>query len=169
MAGIIDLLSAPWAIMPEQLTELIAIYGRHAHGEAADLGAIEAAMGRKLENSAKGYTVQDGVAILPIEGVISKRMNLFSRISGGVSTQLLQRDISLAENDPEQTKGIILLIDSPGGSVDGTQAAAQAIRAVRDRGIRVVAVIEPMIRWVSRSRPSPKPPWFGMPYWKACR
>lgn len=141
MKAIIDLLSAPWAIIPERLSEMIAIYGRHAHGEAANLEAIEAAMGKKLDNTAKGYTVQDGVAILPVEGVISKRMNLFSRISGGVSTQLLQRDLNQALNDSEVKSGIILLIDSPGGSVDGTQQAAQAVRAARDR-VPVVAVVD---------------------------
>jgi signal peptide peptidase SppA len=76
--------------------------------------------------------VQDGVAIIPLEGVIAKRMNLFSRISGGVSTQLFQRDLAQALND-EEVRSIILLVDSPGGSVDGTQAAAHAVRAGRDR------------------------------------
>ncbi len=137
---ILDVLTSPWAIMPEKLQEICAIYRTHARGEKADLAAIEAAIGKKLENQPKGYTVRDRVAVLPLEGIIAKRMNLFSRISGGVSTQLFAQDLQAAVDDPE-VDYIALLIDSPGGSVDGTQAAMQAIRDARQKK-RVIAVVD---------------------------
>jgi capsid assembly protease len=71
--------------------------------------------------------VDQRVAIVPIEGVITKRANFFTRISGGVSTQLLQRDLQAALDDGG-VDSILLVIDSPGGSVDGTQAVAQFVR-----------------------------------------
>jgi signal peptide peptidase SppA len=123
----LDVLTSPWAITPEMLQTICDIYDRHLRGETVDLQAIEASLGKPLNNEPQNYTVVDGVAIIPIEGVISKRANLFTRISGGVSTQLLQRDIQAALDDAGVTS-ILLLIDSPGGSVDGTQAAAQAVR-----------------------------------------
>jgi signal peptide peptidase SppA len=134
-----DVLTSPWAILPERLQEICAIYRAHAHGEKADLAAIEAAIGRTLDNQAKGYEVIDRVAVVPLEGVIAKRMNIFSRISGGVSTQLFQRDILAAADDPE-AHSIVVLVDSPGGTVDGTQAAMQAIRAAREQKQVVVVV-----------------------------
>ncbi|MBN2321290.1 MAG: signal peptide peptidase SppA [Acidobacteria bacterium] len=137
---IVDILSSPWAIVPEKLQEICAIYRAHARGEKADLAAIEAATGKKLDNQPKTYIVRDRVAILPIEGIISKRMNLFTRISGGISTQLFQRDLQVAAEDPE-VDSIVLLIDSPGGTVDGTQPAMQAVRDARQQK-RVIAVAD---------------------------
>jgi capsid assembly protease len=137
---ILDVLTSPWAIIPEKLQEICAVYRAHARGEKADLAAVEAAIGKKLDSQPKGYTVVDRVAVLPLDGVISKRMNLFSRISGGVSTQLFQRDLQSAVDDPE-AHSIALVIDSPGGTVDGTQAAMQAVRDARAKK-RVVAVID---------------------------
>jgi len=125
---LLDILTAPWAIEPGKLLEIQAIYLAHARGEKADLAAIEARLGRPLANEPKPYTIDQGVAILPIEGVIAKRANMFMDISGGVSTELLGRDLRAALQDP-QVHSIILAIDSPGGSVDGTQALAAQIRA----------------------------------------
>jgi len=106
------------------------IYATHLRGEMADLAQIEAKIGKPLNNQSQGYTVQDSVAILPLEGVLAKRMNLFMDISGGTSTQLAQRDFQAALSDSAVT-AIILLLDSPGGEVDGTQALADAIYSAR--------------------------------------
>lgn len=125
---LLDILTAPWAIEPGKLLEIQAIYLAHARGEKADLAAIEARLGRPLANEPKPYTIDQGVAILPVEGVIAKRANMFMDISGGVSTELLGRDLQAALQDPA-VHSIILAVDSPGGSVDGTQALASQIRA----------------------------------------
>lgn len=125
---LLDILTAPWAIEPGKLLEIQAIYMAHARGEKADLSAIEARLGRPLANEPKPYTIDQGVAILPVEGVIAKRANMFMDISGGVSTELLGRDLQAALQDP-QVHSIVLAVDSPGGSVDGTQSLAAQIRA----------------------------------------
>jgi capsid assembly protease len=128
---ILGVLNSPWAILPEKLLEIQAIYGAHLRGEHIDIAAIEAKLGKPLNNNKSlGYSIIGGVAIVPIEGVISKRMNLFTQISGGVSTQLLQNDFAAALGDP-LADSILLLVDSPGGSIDGLQQAADDIRAGR--------------------------------------
>lgn len=124
---LLDVLTAPWAIEPGKLLEIQAIYLAHARGEKADLAAIEARLGRPLANEREPYVVDQGVAVLSVEGVIAKRANMFSDISGGVSTQLLERDLQAALHDPA-VHSIILSTDSPGGSVDGTQALAAKVR-----------------------------------------
>jgi signal peptide peptidase SppA len=126
-AAVLDVLGGPWAIAPETLQVICDIYDRHLRGEVADLARIETSLGRTLKNEPQGYTVDRRVAIMPVEGVISKRLNLFSKISGGVSTQLLQRDIQAALDDTS-VDAILLVIDSPGGTVDGVQTAAQFVR-----------------------------------------
>ena len=129
---VLDVLFSPWAIVPDRLIEIQSIYARHLRGESVDLGAIEARIGKPLQNEPQGYEVRNGAALIPVRGVISKRMNMFASISGGASTELLVRDVRAALEDPA-VKSLVLLVDSPGGSVDGTQAAAAAIRSARGR------------------------------------
>lgn len=123
---IIDVLTSPWAIEPDRLEEITGIYSTHLRGEKIDLAALEARMGQPLANPEQGYEIRDGVAVIPIEGVISKKMNLFSKISGGASTQLIGRDFAEAIEDTD-VHAIILHADTPGGSVDGTAELARAI------------------------------------------
>jgi len=132
---LLDILTAPWAIVPEKLIEIQNIYFTHLRGEKIDIKAIEAQIGKPLENQKKNYEVRDGVAIIPIEGVLAKRMNMFTRISGGTSMQLIEKDFREALADP-QARSIILVIDSPGGTVDGTQELATVIH--NSRGIKPI-------------------------------
>ena len=125
-----DVINAPWAIQPEILSEIQNIYAAHARNEQIDIAAVEARIGKTLANEQQGYTVQNGVAIIPIHGVIGKRMNMFSQISGGASTQLIERDVKNALAD-SKVNSILLHIDSPGGTVDGTQNLASVIREAR--------------------------------------
>jgi len=129
---IIDVLTSPWAIMPEKLFEIQQIYRTHLRGDKIDIKAIEAQIGRPLKNEKPSYQVLGDKAIIPIHGVIAKKMNLFSKISGGVSTQLVGKDIQNAMDNPEIT-GILLDIDSPGGTVEGTQELADIIFDGRDK------------------------------------
>ena len=79
--NILEILSSPWAITPEKFAEIFQIYERHVNGEKADIEAIEARIGKPMGNIGHGYTVQDGVAVVPLQGVIAKRMNLLPQIS----------------------------------------------------------------------------------------
>ena len=125
-----DVINGPWAIRPEIFNEIQNIYAAHVRNEQIDIAAIEARLGRPLANEQQGYTVRDGVAIIPIHGVTGKRMNMFSQISGGASTQLIERDVKNALAD-SKVNSILLHIDSPGGTVDGTQNLASVIREAR--------------------------------------
>lgn len=121
-----DILTAPWAIEPSKLIELHAIYQAHVRGEAIDIEAVEKRLGRPLANEQRSYEIIDGVAVLSIEGVVAKKMNMFSQISGGASSQLARRSLLEAKRDPA-VHSIIQYIDSPGGTVDGTQAYADTV------------------------------------------
>jgi capsid assembly protease len=125
---LLDVITAPWAIEPAKLLEIQAIYATHLRGEKIDIAGVESRLGRPLANEPKPYEVIDGVAVLPIEGVIAKRANMFMQISGGVSTDMIARDLRAALADAS-VHSIILAIDSPGGTVDGTQTLANAVTA----------------------------------------
>lgn len=140
---VLDVLNSPWAIMPDRLEEIQAIYGARLRGEDADLAAIEARIGRPLNNEPQGYEVRNGAALVPLRGVLGQRMNLMSNISGGTSTELFARDVKQALKDPT-VRSIIIMADTPGGSVAGTQSAAEVVRSAR--GIKpIVTFAEGMI------------------------
>ena len=133
---VLDVLNSPWAIMPTRLEEIQAIYAARVRGEEPDIAAIEARIGRPLANEPQGYEVRNGAALIPLYGVLGQRMNLMSNMSGGTSTELFVRDVRTAAADPA-VKSIVVLADTPGGTVAGTQAAADAVRAVR--GVKPIA------------------------------
>lgn len=142
MTFALDLLNAPWAIVPERLRDIEAIYERRVvQGTEADIAAIEAATGKSLDNDRQGYAIDNGVAIVPLVGVLAKRANLFHAISGGASHQLFARDVAAAVADP-RVDALLIEIDSPGGTVDGTPLAAAAVKAARESGKPVTVLAD---------------------------
>lgn len=127
---LLDVITSPWAITPEKLAEIKDIYQSHLKREKIDFRAIEAETGVKFAGTDQEMVVIDGVAIIPIQGVLGKKMNLFSRISGGASTEIIGKQIDEAIKD-EDVKAILLDIDSPGGTVDGTAELANKIFSAR--------------------------------------
>ena len=128
--NLIDFLNSPWAIVPDRLLEIQAIYTTHFRGEKIDIEAIEARLGRPLANDQQEYTIQEGgIAVLPISGVISNKANMFTRVSGGASAQLLTKQLNSMRADP-RVRGVVLDFDTPGGSVFGIPAMAAEIRAL---------------------------------------
>ena len=128
---LLDVLTSPWAIVPEKLMEIQAVYFTHLRGGKIDISGMETKLAEPDPAfQQKNYAIIDNVAIIPIQGIIAKKMNLFTKISGGVSTQLLKRDIMDAIADPD-VASIFLDIDSPGGTVDGTEELADAIASAR--------------------------------------
>ena len=66
--------------------------------------------------------VQDGVAMIPVAGPMMKERSKF----GGTSTILTRRLVREAAST-DRVKAIMLHIESPGGSVDGTQELAHEV------------------------------------------
>ena len=137
---LLDVLTAPWAIVPDKLLEIQNIYATHLRGEKIDLRAVEAQLGKPLQNEPKRYENQNGVGVIRVEGVLARRANLMMRISGGTSTEMMRSQFREAMNDRE-AESILFVIDSPGGTVDGTQEFAEEIyRARGKKPIKAVAL-----------------------------
>jgi capsid assembly protease len=113
-----ELLTSPWAILPDSLREIQQIYATHLKGDKIDLAAVEARLGRPLANEAVRYELRNGVAVLPVEGILAPKANLFTAISGGASYQMLAQQVQGAIAD-SRVKAIIQYADTPGGSVAG--------------------------------------------------
>lgn len=131
---LIELLTSPWAIQPDKLSEIQAIYATHLRGEKIDIPAVEARLGRPLASEQQAYQLRDGgVGHLTLEGTIAPKANLFTQISGGVSSQMALKQVQSMHADPRVRAGLFEL-DTPGGSVFLVPSVADAIRAMgRDK------------------------------------
>jgi signal peptide peptidase SppA len=122
-----DIMTAPWAIMSEGLQELREVYETHLKGDFIDIKGLESRIGIQLSSRpADGLENIGGMAVIPIEGVLTKRHNLFSLLFGGTSMEEVGKAFTAAMSDPD-VKSILLKIDSGGGSVDGTFELAETI------------------------------------------
>lgn len=127
---LLDLMTGPWAILPEQLLELQTIYATHLRGEKIDLAAVEASLGRPLASDMQDYTVEPGgVGKLVVSGVMAPKANMFMRISGGVSTQMLAKQFDSMAADP-RVRSACIAWDSPGGNVLAVPQAAESLKAL---------------------------------------
>jgi len=117
----------PWAIQAEALEQILTI----AAGYADDPKALEARLGRPLQNTRNVTMHGDGVAVIPVSGPIFHRANMFTEISGATSTEMLALDLNQAVENPA-VKSILLNIGSPGGQVAGTSEIAGMIAEARD-------------------------------------
>lgn len=70
---------------------------------------------------------KQGVAIIHIEGPMMKGESKF----GGTSTMNVRRELGMARRD-ERVAGVLLVIDSPGGTLAGTDELAQDVRVTAD-------------------------------------
>jgi capsid assembly protease len=129
---LLDLITGPWAIVPDRLTELQEIYATHLRGDKIDVQAVEARLGRPLGNEQKAYTVEaGGVGVLQAHGVMAPRANLFSQVSGGISTSMLAEQVRGMREDA-RVRSALLVLDTPGGNIQGLPAATAELRALAD-------------------------------------
>lgn len=71
----------------------------------------------------------DGNGIIPISGVIGKRLTPLEKMIGSVDLDEVNAAIVNFENDPEVQR-IVFDIDSPGGTVTGVEETANLIRGL---------------------------------------
>lgn len=135
------LASAPWLCDQDHVEFLHGIFLRYldraASGQPLDRQAIEMEVGRPLDN-ARAVTVRGGVAAIPVTGTLVRRANMFTEISGGVSTEMLAKDLRAARDDLA-VHSILMVFDSPGGEATGINELAGQIRAIRDSDTRIEA------------------------------
>lgn len=126
---ILDILNSPWAISHQRLIEIQRIYRTHFHGEKIDWKGMEAKAGIiERSDTEKPYIIDNGVAVIDVSGVLTKSLSFFSFLFGGSSMSEIADTFRGAMADRD-VKSILLRIDSPGGTVDGTQELSNAIHA----------------------------------------
>jgi len=110
-----------WAILPSKLEEIIGVMEARVNGVAIDadkLLEIEAARRKPVRNGS--------VAVLPLFGTISHRAGSIES-SFGTSSEQFGRDFDALMDSPE-VGGIVMDIDSPGGTAFGLDEVTTKIR-----------------------------------------
>lgn len=129
----------PWAILPEKLAIIAQFLRMSAAGEKLSEEEIQSSMSAGPRVSPKG---SGAVAVIPVYGTISRRMNMMSKMSGGTSIEQLTSSFRQAMSDPS-VKAVVLNVDSPGGSVDGVPELAAEILSARAQK-KTIAVSDTM-------------------------
>lgn len=125
-----------WNIDPDLFETMVEVLELRQNGmeftESEVAERIAAAQGGKPldpEYGDSGPLKFDNVVVIPIQGVMTARMNMFSRISGGTSTQLVGSWLKEIASDNSITD-IILDVDSGGGDAQGNEELVKIIRQV---------------------------------------
>lgn len=131
----------PWALDREKLSAVTDFLLFKADGGVYTPEEVAARIGggQRVQEAATG----NGVALIPVYGVLSQRMTMMSDLSGGTSYQSLTRSLHAALADDE-VSAIVMEIDSPGGSVPGTMELAAEIRSLRGGAKPIIAQVNSM-------------------------
>jgi len=120
----------PWAMLPEKIKDVMAFL--NAKNDGIEMVEKEVRITHDVRAQEAGNFIRVGsLAIIPIFGVISRRVSIMSLFSGATSSQKLTSSIRRAIKD-EDISTIVLDIDSPGGTVSGIPELATEIREARE-------------------------------------
>lgn len=132
MSRIADLIaSQPWAMTEIYLRAILELAERQAATPNLDelrtrFQSLNAKPGRVVPGTA-GVTRRGDTALVPVSGPIFRYANIFTEISGATSLEILAADFQ-AQVDDAKVKRILLVIDSPGGQVNGISEFASLVR-----------------------------------------
>lgn len=129
----------PWAIQLSKFYAILDLVQLRALGFRADAETIAF-----WQSQAKPQAQQGGaVAVLPIFGTISNRMNIMSDFSGATSTEKFGKMFDMAIAD-KSVKTVVLDVNSPGGTIYGVDELSAKIFKARSRGRQIIAMVNPL-------------------------
>ena len=120
--------STPWAALPSTVhaihaAVIAAAAGRDRH--RADMGDSIAEPNPPPEPA---YVISpDGVAVIPVRGIIGKHLTTMETMCGGYDLDTLAPALAASAADP-RVRERVLFIDSPGGTCTGVPEAFAAVR-----------------------------------------
>ena len=124
--------NCPLMIHPPKLDVLVQALGpRMGIAPLGDLKIAEPFGTAYLEASDDAaYRVIDGIAVIPIQGVLTKKDSWISALSGCSSYERIASYLQCAVNDAA-VRAILLQVDSPGGETTGCLELSDAIYSLR--------------------------------------
>jgi signal peptide peptidase SppA len=142
----------PWAIQREKLGLLADVIVARAQGEK--LVDSEVATAISDARAREVASIDGAVAVVPVYGVLANKMDAFSAMSGGTSYAGIKKALHAALSD-DDVKAVVLDIDSPGGSVPGTEELSNEIRSLRGGEKPIIAHVNSLAAsaayWIAAS------------------
>lgn len=114
----------PWLILPTMHMTISGILARHYAGDGIEIDDL-------FDAPDAAMTVADGVATIPIRGVISKDISKMERMSGAVDVREIETMLMAAASDVT-VDAILLDVDSPGGTIQGVPELAARVAEVNN-------------------------------------
>lgn len=111
-----------WAILPSKMDEIMCLLEKKVVGIDGEYKSV----------AKRNTQVKTKTAILPLQGVISQKMNLMTHYSGGTSAEIFGSWFDAAIADPSVSR-VVLDVDSPGGSVYGIAELSRKIFQARGK------------------------------------
>jgi capsid assembly protease len=125
------LYDTPWLITKSGLEQIIEVVERKIQGQELSEEELRTLSLSGGSNSSELQLPESpSVAILPIQGSIFPKANLMTEMSGGTSVEKLKSDFT-ALMDSDMVTGILLDMDTPGGSAEGIKEMADVIYNAR--------------------------------------
>ena len=122
-----ELYCRPWLITPTMHRQICNIVDAHVDGSAHAEGGIIDALEVPEARDILGY--YKDVAVVDVQGVIARKVGGIEKSSGVTDVNDIADALQFAAED-ESTAGIVMRIDSPGGTVTGVPELAMLIREI---------------------------------------
>lgn len=116
--------AAPWAIDARALTQLGCAI------ETGDLEDVKAVLSLGKSDDETPFRIENGIAIIPINGVLRDEVDFMVRWGMASSYQLIEKSFNQAM-DSDQVKGVLFAMNSPGGSAIGCKRVADLVFEAR--------------------------------------
>lgn len=123
----------PWMILPDKMAAIGEVI-RNAMAETTDMAAA-----KDFQADRPQLQIVSGIPVIPIMGVISRRMNMLTRFSGGTSIESL--DAQFTEALDSDAKAIVFRIDSPGGAANGTPEFANRVYEAAQKSDKIICAL----------------------------
>jgi signal peptide peptidase SppA len=122
----------PLAINPAKFDVIIGAIGHRLNVEAT-LDQLEAAA-KPFKAKQSDYRIEDGIAIIPVTGTLMRKTSGLMAASGCTSYESLGGQFKDAMSNPA-IKGVLLDIDSPGGSTQGLFELCEFLSSDHDKPV----------------------------------
>lgn len=115
--------NTPLAIAPDKAAVIAAIFASKLSG-----ATVEASMHEDADDGDIELQVDQGIAQISISGTLVEKSSWLDAMSGMISYDAIAKQLAVAEADA-RVKGVLLVIDSPGGEVSGMFECANVLAA----------------------------------------
>lgn len=117
----------PWLITPRAHDSVVELLNSKLYEANTDRPLLD-----DMFDSAPMMTVTNGLANIPIQGVIGQKLGMLEKQCGAVGVEDISNNLRSAIADPS-VRAILLNISSPGGTVGGVPELATEISAAANR------------------------------------